>query len=125
MTHTDKRFFTQGTLLVLVLLGLNINGILAQGKPKEPPLPVFPGKDGRLEYKPDALGNRIPDFSYAGYKAGNESLPDVPVKVVVPLKSGDATARIQSAIDYVSSLPLNKSGFRGAVRWVGNRVREI
>ena len=115
MTHTDKRFFTQGTLLVLALLGLNINGVLAQGKPKEPPLPVFPGKDGRLEYTPDALGNRIPDFSYAGYKAGNESLPDVPVKVVVPLKSGDATARIQSAIDYVSSLPLNKSGFRGAV----------
>ncbi|MBN1676429.1 MAG: hypothetical protein JXR37_35620, partial [Kiritimatiellae bacterium] len=27
---------------------------------------VRPGRDGRLSYAPDKLGNRIPDFSHAG-----------------------------------------------------------
>ena len=29
--------------------------------------PVFPGADGNLLYSPDALGNRIEDFSDVGY----------------------------------------------------------
>ncbi|WP_295119478.1 DUF6298 domain-containing protein [uncultured Chitinophaga sp.] len=64
---------------------------------------------------PDSLGNRIPDFSWSGYKAGEVPVPDVPVKVVVPVQAGDATVRIQAAIDYVSRLPLGKDGFRGTV----------
>ncbi|NMB51455.1 MAG: hypothetical protein GX999_03925, partial [Bacteroidales bacterium] len=31
---------------------------------------VYPGPDGKLVYVPDSLGNRIPDFSNAGYKGG-------------------------------------------------------
>lgn len=77
--------------------------------------PVFMSPEGKLQYTPDSLGNQIPDFSYAGYQSGNVAIPDVPVKIVVPQKSGDATTRIQAAIDYVSSLPLDKSGFRGTV----------
>ncbi len=78
-----------------------------------PPLSV--AKDGHLIYNPDSLGNRIPDFSYCGYKASEQSIPDVPVKIVVPLTTGDATLRIQSAIDYVAKLPIDNNGFRGAV----------
>ena len=78
-----------------------------------PPLTV--AKDGHLNYNPDSLGNRIPDFSYCGYKASDQPIPDVPVKIVVPLTNGDATLRIQSAIDYVSKLPLDNNGFRGTV----------
>jgi hypothetical protein len=78
-----------------------------------PPLSV--AKDGHLIYNPDSLGNRIPDFSYCGYKASREPIPDVPVKIVVPVTKGDATLRIQSAIDYVAKLPLDKNGFRGTV----------
>ncbi|MFM6976285.1 MAG: pectate lyase, partial [Sphingobacteriaceae bacterium] len=81
----------------------------------EPPKPVFTGKDGKLNYTPDRQGNRIPDFSYAGYQAGNVEIPNVDAKIKVPLKNGDATQRIQQAIDYVANLPLNKDGFRGAV----------
>lgn len=66
-------------------------------------------------YNPDSLGNRIPDFSHCGYKASEEAIPAVPVKIVVPLAKGDATQRIQAALDYVGSLPLDASGFRGAV----------
>ena len=30
-------------------------------------------KSDKLVYTPDSLGNRIPDFSYAGYMAGEKS----------------------------------------------------
>ncbi|HLR25020.1 MAG TPA: DUF6298 domain-containing protein [Fodinibius sp.] len=68
-----------------------------------------------MEYTRDELGNRVPDFSYAGYMAGNEPITDAPVKIVVPLKKGDDTRRIQSALDYVATLPVNDEGLRGAV----------
>jgi hypothetical protein len=71
--------------------------------------------DGKITYKADANGDRVPDFSYCGYMLSEAPIPDVPVKVIVPAMKGDATAKIQAAIDYVSSLPLNKDGFRGAV----------
>ncbi|RZL50257.1 MAG: pectate lyase [Pedobacter sp.] len=87
----------------------------AQTKKIDPPKPIYKGKDGRLAYTPDALGNRIPDFSYSGYMAGESAIPSAFVKVVVPVKDGDATLRIQSAINYVSKLPLSKDGLRGAV----------
>ncbi len=58
----------------------------------------------------------LPDYSYCGYRNSNETIPAVAVKAVVPVKTGqDRTADIQAAIDYVSSLPLDKNGFRGAV----------
>lgn len=76
---------------------------------------VARGKDGRLVYVADSLGHRVPDFSYCGYAAAEKAIPDVPVKVVVPLKTGDATLRIQAAIDYVAGLPAGTDGLRGAV----------
>lgn len=81
---------------------------------EQPQLPLANTKQG-LVYGVDSLGNRVPDFSYSGYMAGEQAIPTLPVKVVVPAKSGDATARIQAAIDYVSSLKPDKDGMRGAV----------
>ncbi|MBS1653437.1 MAG: pectate lyase [Bacteroidetes bacterium] len=99
--------------LSLLILLLSQQALLAQ-KQAKPVLPLYVEK-GKLVYTPDSLGNRIPDFSYCGYKASEETIPDVPVKVAVPYKAGDATLRIQAAIDYVSKLPLDANGFRGAV----------
>ena len=78
------------------------------------PIPPIAENKGHLVYGPDSLGNRVVDFSYCGYKASDEKIPDVPVKIVVPLTKEEATLRIQTAIDYVASLPL-VNGFRGAV----------
>src|SRR5262249_8686672 len=64
---------------------------------------VHVGKDGKLVYDTDARGNRIPDFSYCGYRSG-AAIPDVPVRVTVSAKHGDNGDRIQAAIDYVSRL---------------------
>jgi len=73
------------------------------------------GKDGRLVYETDELGNRIPDFSHCGYMGGNEPVPDIPVRVTVSPVEGDNTDRIQNAIDFVSSLAADEKGIRGAV----------
>ncbi|MVN90067.1 DUF6298 domain-containing protein [Mucilaginibacter aquatilis] len=81
----------------------------------KPQPPVAAEKSGKLVYAVDGKGNRIPDYSYAGYKAAEQPIPDAAVKVVVPVKAGDATVRIQAAIDYVAALPANKSGLKGAV----------
>ena len=80
-----------------------------------PKAPVYLEKDGKLAYTPDAMGNRIPDFSYCGYRAGEVPIPDAVIKVVVPPRNGDATNAVQSALDYVSGLPPGKDGLRGAV----------
>jgi imidazolonepropionase-like amidohydrolase len=76
---------------------------------------VYPGPDGRLRYKTDARGNRIMDFSHAGYKGGGVVLPDVRVVRTLEPAPGDSTARIQAAIDEASRLPIDADGFRGAV----------
>lgn len=84
------------------------------GYAQDEPAPLT-WKEGKLVYQADSLGNRIPDFSHAGYAGGNKAIPEVPVKIIVPSQAGDATRRIQAAIDYVSQLPLDKHGLRGAV----------
>ena len=75
---------------------------------------VYPGPDGKLIYKTTPNGDRIMDFSFAGYMGGGVALPDVPVIVTVAPSAGDNTANIQDAINKVAALPF-KDGFRGAV----------
>lgn len=61
------------------------------------------------------------DFSTAGYAANEKPIPAAPVRVVVKPIPGDATARIQSAIDYVGRLTPNTNGLRGAVLLLAGR----
>lgn len=103
------------TVSFILLLGVNSFSLKTVAPKIKPLVPVSLGKDGRLIYSSDTQGNRVPDFSYCGYKASEKAIPLVPVRVVVPAVGGDATLRIQSALDYVSSLPLDKDGFRGVV----------
>ncbi len=77
---------------------------------------VYQDSSGSLVYPTDPLGNRIPDYSHCGYRSGNAPSPDVQAMVrVVEAIEGDASEKIQAAIDFVSSLPLSAEGFRGAV----------
>ena len=76
---------------------------------------VYPGTDGRLVYVADSIGNKIPDFSNAGYKGGGVAIPYVAIKETVWPVLGDNSDNIQAAIDRVSALPADASGFRGAV----------
>lgn len=71
--------------------------------------------DGRLVYTPDARGDTIPDFSYAGYHGGGVRPPDVDVVLAVDPIPGDATSMLQAALDDLSSRPVGPDGFRGAL----------
>lgn len=72
------------------------------------------GSNGKLVYALTSQGDRIPDFSYAGYEGGGVALPVVPARGTVRPSGADDTTAIQQAIDAVSELPLT-GGFRGAV----------
>lgn len=84
---------------------------------------AYVGESCRLITPQDELGNRIPDFSTAGYRNGNEPLPDVgelinPFRTVrVSPIEGDNTEHVQAAIDQVEALPLDENGFRGIVHF--------
>jgi hypothetical protein len=70
---------------------------------------------GHLEYRTTKRGDRIVDFSYAGYMGGGVPLPKVPMVETVSPSGDDDTAIIQAALDRVSTRP-PKDGLRGAVK---------
>jgi len=75
---------------------------------------VSEDRSGRLVYRSLPRGDRIVDFSYAGYGAGCVLLPRVRAAVTLSPSGGDDSAAIQHAIDQVSSLRL-QDDTRGAV----------
>jgi hypothetical protein len=75
---------------------------------------VYPDANGKLIYKTLPAGDKIMDFSYAGYMGGGVKIPDVPVKITISPAAGDNSDAIQKAIDEVSKMKL-VNGFRGTV----------
>jgi hypothetical protein len=111
-----REVFTRRRFLPLYLLIAALAADLAAGQAAPASAWVYRGPDGRLVYKADERGNRIPDFSNVGYRGGGVAIPDVPVKATVDPLPGDAGPRIQAAIDEVSRLAPDARGCRGAVR---------
>lgn len=82
---------------------------------------VYYKNDGKLVYISDAEGNRIPDFSHAGYKGGGVPIPDIPVvKTIFPIE-GDNTSHIQNALFEIGLMPKGSDGFRGALLLTAGR----
>lgn len=102
------------SLITTVLLAAGAIGSYAQDLPPVTSL-VYPGTDGKLVYVADSLGNRIPDFSHAGYKGGGVAIPNVPIRETVWPVAGNDAENVQAAIDRVSALPPDANGFRGKV----------
>ena len=75
---------------------------------------VWINSQGKLSYKTLKDGDRIMDFSFAGYMGGGVSMPFPPVKITISPSAGDNTDAIQNAIDEVSRMQM-VNGFRGAV----------
>ncbi len=90
-------------------------GVSAGLVARETPPPVKTDASGALVYETDAAGNRVPDFSHAGYGGGGVPLPEVPARVLVSPAEGDDGARIQAAIDQVAKFAPDAIGLRGAV----------
>jgi len=111
MKHRRTLF---GALILLVLLGVGAVMPSAQQSTSVSTW-VFFGDDHRLHYQSDANGNRIMDFSSAGYGGGGVRIPTVPTALTIAASGSDDTAAIQAALDQVSQLPLGADGMRGAV----------
>ena len=75
---------------------------------------VYLNTEGKLTYKTLDKGDKIMDFSHAGYMGGGVSIPSVPVKITLSPSSGDNSDVIQKAIDEVSKMKM-VNGFRGTV----------
>ncbi|MCH5720252.1 hypothetical protein [Niabella hibiscisoli] len=102
-------------MMVATIFG---SGSVVYAQKPKPPKPILPVvvERGKIVYNADTVtGDRVPDFSYCGYKASEEDIPTVPVKVVVPLVKGDATATIQNALDKIAAMSPEANGFRGVV----------
>jgi len=74
-----------------------------------PAVSVTNGPDGRLVYAADAAGNRVVDFSYAGYGGGGVALPSVPARIAVPSGAGRDRQRVQAALDLVAAMPATRA----------------
>lgn len=66
-------------------------------------------REGALTYTSDPDGNRVPDFSSAGYMGGDSDIPNGKIAIVVPHAVGDNTARLQAAIDQAASIKSDDS----------------
>jgi len=108
-----KNIITKQDLLVLSCFVIFFSANVSVAQSTFPD--IVKTKEGKLSFTADSQGNQIPDFSYAGYMASEKAIPNVDNKIFVPKQEEDATQRIQAAIDYVSNLKPDKSGFRGAV----------
>lgn len=94
--------------------------VVAPGVARQLPSPVS-ARGETLNYATSERGDRVPDFSAAGYRGGGVPIPTVPARVAVAPADGDDGARIQAAIDYVSKLPADNAGIRGAVHLAPGR----
>ncbi|MFG6685745.1 DUF6298 domain-containing protein [Mariniflexile sp. HNIBRBA6329] len=104
--HQKDKFVLSSIILFFI-----VNSGFSQSKFPD----IIKNKQGKVVSVPDSLGNKIPDFSYAGYMASEKNIPNVEAKIFVSSQIEDATQKIQAAIDYVSNLKPNASGFRGTV----------
>ncbi|MCA9172494.1 MAG: hypothetical protein KDB23_32740, partial [Planctomycetales bacterium] len=80
------------------------------------PLPLITvDSRGWLVYRDTGNGNRVPDFSFCGYRLGEQDIPEVATRVHLAPSGNDDTQSMQRAIDYVAALPVDSQGMRGAV----------
>lgn len=105
------------TLLVGCAFAASITLSNEQSSQKELTLDSVITQDssGRITYIPDAQGNKLPDFSYAGYQKSEQPIPLIKSTLTIQPIAGDNTAHIQQAIDKLAMLALDKDDFRGAL----------
>ncbi len=102
------------SLFSLLVCACAVPAFAADAAPR-PAVSVRADKAGKLIYEADAAGNRVLDFSTAGYGGGGVAIPFVPVKITVTPDGQHDRARIQAALDLVAKMPAGPDGFRGAV----------
>jgi hypothetical protein len=103
VTELGRRMFPgkvlfQTRLPLLLVLALTASSAAASERPW-----VSLNASGKLVYRTLPHGDRILDFSYAGYMGGGVPLPQVPVIRTITPSGGDDFLPIQQAIDAISA----------------------
>src|SRR3954467_5604611 len=60
---------------------------------------LFLGASAALALAEDRPDADLPDFSNCGYGGGGVEIPNIPVRATLKPEAGEATARIQGALD--------------------------
>src|SRR6476659_971202 len=109
LLHRRPHWFT----IAAVLAGICLPDAVALAAPSQW---VYYDAAGKLAYQTWGNGNRIMDFSSAGYMGGGVAIPNISAQIRLdPLPNGaDNTQAIQNAINAVAAMPL-VNGIRGAV----------
>ena len=79
-------------------------------------VPLIRSDQGGLVYELSIQGDRVPDFSYCGYMASAEAIPAVATRLRLTPSGGDDTRHIQAALDHLSQMAVNESGWHGALQ---------
>ncbi|HEY8658988.1 MAG TPA: hypothetical protein VIL78_08115, partial [Hanamia sp.] len=111
VTNSSRRMLFHCAFVAIVFF---ISNAKAQAQNPEKSKWAYLNSKGVLTYKTLEGGDRIMDFSYAGYMGGGVEIPSVKVKITLSPTPGDNSDAIQNAIDQVSKMQL-VNGFRGAV----------
>ena len=106
-----------GVLLAVLPAGAQGFG---QGFGGAPVFSPITATDDDITFNAYPNGDRIPDYSFCGYMAGEAALPDLLKDSSVPVirleaPAGDATSLLQGIIDHASTLPVQSNGFRAVV----------
>nr|MBX2872531.1 hypothetical protein [Saprospiraceae bacterium] len=110
-TVQDLQYLIRPALSMGLLLSILSHPIRGQ----ESSAIVYEDENTCLRYVADVENNYIPDFSYAGYKNGEEVIPEVAtIRTLSPIE-GDNTAHIQAVLDEMAELPPDAQGIRGAL----------
>lgn len=95
-------------LMLLATMGLCCTEVLAQT-----PFAIS-YKEGKLQYAVDKDQNRVPDYSYCGYRQSSEMIPDAEVVYTVSPSENDSRT-IQAHLDALATREADANGLRGAV----------
>ncbi|NMA73540.1 MAG: pectate lyase [Bacteroidales bacterium] len=97
--------------LIYFLILLFSTQIIASNQTKSP----IEFKNGEIIYNETPQGDRIPDFSYAGYMGREKEIPNPSPTIILSPIQEDATDYIQEAINHISTFHKNEEGIRGVI----------
>lgn len=99
-------------ILLCSVLALTVTGAAAWESE------LLPASDGGYSPAEVRRGDhiyRLPDFSFAGFRAGEEPLPDIPATITLTPRPGGNAVRINRAIRRLSRRKPGPHGFRGKI----------
>src|SRR6185437_10603269 len=71
---------------------------------------------GHVTYGYNSVGDKIPDYSSAGYGGGGFTIPTPSVTTTLSPSGGDDTTTLQNAINSIEAMSVGANGFRGVLK---------